>query len=394
MIAIIGAGAAGLATAFHLQKLGLPFTLFEKDSAGSTWGNHYHGLKLHSLKQVSALPGLAIPADYPPFPSGPQMKAYLDSYAKHFDFPIEYCEITGLSFDEAQKSWHLESISHNNQTGNTQTGSTQTHTAQIVVVTTGIWNSPKYPEELKPHLDNFSGQQLHSKDYRRPADVAGRSALVVGAGNSGAEIASQLAEAGRDVSVLVRDGLLVLPYPRSVLGSSLTPILLKHLPQSISNKYLAFTRKGYPELGLPLPTKKSALEAYPVITEDFIPLVKQGKISVYKSIRSINGKTVTFEFNKHDKPKRLANGNIRSLAVDSIVLATGYGGHFNSFKNFIETDPKGFPILDNYQSTLNPQLFCVGYDYPATEAWLQAIKRSSKDAAQQLAKQLKLLNDK
>ena len=379
MIAIIGAGAAGLATAYHLKKLGLPFKIFEKEAAGSTWGKHYQGLKLHSLKQVSALPGLAMPADYPPFPSGPQMKAYLQSYAEHNDFPIEHSEITGLSFSETEKVWQLESTSG-------------LHSAQVVVVTTGIWNSPKYPQDLKQQLDNFAGQLLQANAYRSSADVEGGSVLVVGAGNSGAEIASQLAEAGRDVSILVRDGLLVLPYPKSWVGSSLTPILLKYLPLSISNTILKNTRKGYPELGLPLPSKKSALEAYPVITEDFIPLVKQGKIRVVKSIRNIQGKKLTFELTKHHSPRRLANGNISSEHIDSIILATGYSGHFAAFENFLERDAKGFPVLNNYQSTKNTQLFCVGYDYPATAAWLQAIKGSSKEAAKQIAKRFKALN--
>lgn len=386
MIAIIGAGAAGLSTAYHLKKLGLPFKIFEKDSAGSTWGKHYRGLKLHSLKQVSALPGLAMPADYPPFPSGPQMKAYLQSYAEHFDFPIEQCEITSLTFSESEKVWHLESTSG-------------THSVQLVVVTTGIWNSPKYPQDLKQHLDNFKGQQLQAKDYRSPTDVEGTSVLVVGAGNSGAEIASQLAEAGRDVSILVRDGLLVLPYPKSVLGSSFTAKLFKHLPQSISNSILKKTRKGYPELALPLPSKKSALEAYPVITEDFIPLVKQNKIQIVKGIQTINAKDVTFDIDSYANSNPLAKKHnsttINPVQIDSIIFAIGYSGHFAAFENFdsyLESDTKGFPLLDNYQSTLNPQLFCVGYDYPATAAWLQAIKGSSKEAANQIAKRFRTIN--
>ena len=376
MIAIIGAGAAGLATAYHLQKQGLPFTIFEKESAGSTWGKHYQGLKLHSLKQVSALPGLAMPDNYPPFPSGPEMKAYLSAYAEHNKFPIEQTEITAIEFKESEKVWELHSSSGVQQ-------------ADIVVIATGIWHSPKLPTELEPHLNTFTGQQLQAKDYHSPEDVSGNSALVIGAGNSGAEIASQLAQAGKEVSILVRDGLLVLPYPKSWVGSSFTANLLRHLPPSISNKILENSRKGYPELGLPLPSKKTALEAYPVISEDFIPLVKQGKIRVVKGVRSIQQKQVTFEVSKHHNPRRLANGSISSEHIDSIIFAIGYGGHFTSFQNYIKCNAKGFPILENYRSTVNDQLFCIGYDYPATEAWLQAIKRSSKVVAKQITQRLK-----
>lgn len=375
---IIGAGAAGLATAYHLQQLGLAFTIFEKETAGSTWGKHYRGLKLHSLKQVSALPGLAMPDDYPPFPSGPEMKAYLQSYAEHFKFPVEHTEITNIDFKDLEKKWELHS-------------SSEVHEADIIVIATGIWHSPKSPSDLEHHLAKFSGEQLQAKDYRKPEDISGKSVLVIGAGNSGAEIASQLAEAGKDVSILVRDGLLMLPYPKSWVGSSLTSNLLRHLPPSISNKYLASTRKGYPELGLPLPSKKSALEAYPVISEDFVPLVKQGKIRVVKGIRNISGKEITFGESKHHKPQRLATNTITTENVDSIILATGYRGNFSAFNTYLEENEHGFPILDNYQSTLNKQLFCVGYDYPATEAWLQAIKRSSKEVVKDIDRYLKTI---
>ncbi len=378
MIAIIGAGAAGLATAYHLQKQGLPFTIFEKEGAGSTWGKHYRGLKLHSLKQVSALPDLAMPKEYPPFPSGPEMKEYLESYAEHFKFPIEHTEITAIEFRENEKLWDLHS-------------SSGVHQATIIVIATGIWHSPKSPSDLEQHLAKFAGEQLQAKDYHQPEDVSGKSVLVIGAGNSGAEIASQLAQAGREVSILVRDGVLVLPYPKSWVGSSLTATILRTLPPAISSTYLKSTRKGYPELGLPLPTKKTALEAYPVISEDFIPLVRQGKIRVVKGIRNISGKEITFGESKHQNPQRLATNTITTELIDSIILATGYRGNFSAFSKYLESNERGFPILENYQSILNKQLFCVGYDYPATEAWLQAIKRSSKEVAHDIDRCLKTI---
>ncbi|MEZ4633162.1 MAG: NAD(P)/FAD-dependent oxidoreductase [Deinococcales bacterium] len=284
MIVIVGAGAAGLAAAFYLKKANLPFIILEKDEVGATWGKHYQGMKLHSLKQVSALPGLKMPSSYPAFPSGPQVKNYLQDYAKKLELPIQQVEVIAVDFDDKTQLWQLETLNRNHIS--------DTISSPIVILATGIWNQPYIPNF--EGLDRTKIKVIHAKNYQKAQDFKGLRLLVVGAGNSGAEIAVQLAQAGIKLELVVRDGLLLLPYPRSVLGSKLSSLVLHHSPKVLKDKLLGMFRRGYPELGLPLPSK-AASEAYPVISPELVPLVKLGKIKVRPGIRAFTATEVIFE---------------------------------------------------------------------------------------------------
>ena len=194
---IIGAGPAGLAAAACLSRRGLPLTLIEgAGQIGEAWHNHYKRLRLHTARDYSALPGLPFPVHYPTFPSREQVIEYLDSYAAKFELnPVLGQSVTRLALDDG--TWTAETPDHRFR-------------ARRVIVATGMNRVPFQPEW--PEQARFGGQVLHSRAYRDGAPFAGKRALVVGFGNTGAEIAMDLVEHGAaEVSVSIRGPVDVIP---------------------------------------------------------------------------------------------------------------------------------------------------------------------------------------
>ncbi len=357
MILIVGAGPAGLATAYYLQQRGLPFRILEKDAAGATWRNHYDHLHLHSLKGVSALPGLPMPEDYPPFPSGEQVAQYLAAYAAHFDFPTE----RGVRVTEAryEDSWQL-------------TTTRGRFDAEVLVAATGIWSTPHRPHFAGEEV--FTGQILHSRDYKRPEPFTGQRVLVVGVGNSGSEVAVGLARQGTKVDIAVRSGVRMVPYPKSETLTRLTSWTLRRLPRSVANRLLKLAQRDFSEIGLPLP-ERPIVDVYPVVGFGLVEEVEAGRIDVKAGLSHFSQEGVHFADGQREH-------------YDVVILATGYRPSLGFLEGEVDTDAKGLPRLEpphDVRSVQNPTLFCVGYHYPTNEAWFQALPRVAKEAAEEIA---------
>lgn len=340
MVVIIGAGPAGLATAYYLQRYGVAFKILEQHEVASTWSRMYDHLHLHSLKQHSGLPGLPMPEDYPDFPSAFQVHEYLQHYARHFKFDVQtQTKVLSVSYDNA---WRLE----------TSRGLVE---VSKLVVATGIYNTPFIPEI--EGLESFQGQVLHSQQYKRPQDFLGKKVLVVGVGNSGAEIAVALADTEVQTDIVVRDGVLMVSYPRSFVWSSLSYWALHTLPGVLSNFVLARTQKNFAEIGLPLPNKEP-VKRYPLVGFDLAQFVRNKNIRIRSTIQQVTADSVHF-----------VSGE--SETYDTIICATG----FRPTLDFLT------PELQNH-----PDVYTVGFCYPTTEPFLLALKRQAKRLALKLAK--------
>lgn len=348
-IVVVGAGPAGLAVAYNLARRGLASRVLERGRVGEAWRHHYDRLSLHTLKQVSALPGRPMPAAYPRFPSRAQFLAYLEEYARHFELPVdEGVELRRAEFDS--RRWWLD----------TSRGALE---AAILVMATGIWSAPVRPPI--PGEERFGGPIIHSRDYRNPQPFQGRRVLVVGAGNSGSEIAVDLAEHGVETAISVRSGVAFVPEPRSAVAMRLAASLLRTLPRPLAERLLR--RRDFHHLGLPLPPG-SPLDHFPVVGYELPEAVAARRVTVYPALEALEQAAAHF-----------ADGRVASF--DAMILATGYRPALDPVAHALTFDGEGRPLLDRFgRAAAHPRLVCVGYTYPTTEGWLQAIGREAERA--------------
>ena len=179
---VIG-GPGGLAAAAALRAQGVRAVVLEKSSGvAASWRAHYDRLHLHTTRRWSSLPGLPMPRRFGRWVSRDDVVRYLEKYAEHHDLEV----VTGVEVTRIDRAdgtdWRL-----------TATGG-RILTGRAVVVATGHNHTPRLPDW--PGRDTFTGELLHAADYRNPAPYAGRDVLVVGIGNTGAEIAVDLVEGG------------------------------------------------------------------------------------------------------------------------------------------------------------------------------------------------------
>ena len=175
---IVGGGQAGLATGYYLGKHGTSFVILDAyERVGQAWREHWDSLRLFTPALFSRLPGLRFPAPNWSFPTKDEMADYLEAYASRFDLPIR----GGVSVDAIAKEGNRFVV----------TSGDRRFEADRVVVATGAHRKPKVPAfaaELDPSI-----VQMHSSEYKNPSQLRPGGVLVVGVGNSGAEIAYELA---------------------------------------------------------------------------------------------------------------------------------------------------------------------------------------------------------
>jgi putative flavoprotein involved in K+ transport len=180
--AIIGGGQAGLAAGYHLAKRGVPFLILDAgERIGDSWRNRWDSLRLFTPAHFNGLPGMRFPAPKWTFPTKDEFADYLEAYAERFELPVR----TGASVNGLRRDGDRYVV----------TSGEHRFEADRVVVATGAFRIPKVPGfafELDPGI-----VQLHSSEYRNPGQLASGDVLVVGVGNSGAEITSEVARSHR-----------------------------------------------------------------------------------------------------------------------------------------------------------------------------------------------------
>lgn len=175
---VIGGSQAGLAVGYYLKQRGLPFVILdENDRVGAAWRNRWDSLRLFTPGRYNGLPGMPFPGSPGAYPTKDETADYLEAYARAFELPVR----TGVKVDRLAKTGDRFEV----------TCGQQALSAENVVVATGAFNNPRVPSFAR-ELDQ-SIVQLHSKEYRNPSQIQKGAVLVVGAGNSGAEIAMELA---------------------------------------------------------------------------------------------------------------------------------------------------------------------------------------------------------
>jgi cation diffusion facilitator CzcD-associated flavoprotein CzcO len=345
---VVGAGPAGLSCAATMRAAGLNVAVFEKaDKVGSVWRRHYDRLHLHTDRKHSGLPGMAMPRDYPLYPSRQQVVEYLESYASRFGIaPVFKTEVLSLRHDAAR--W----------LGDTATGPIS---APVVVVATGIADAPYRPSF--PGMEIYRGIVVHSSEYRNPAPYLGKRVLVIGFGNSGGEIALDLANAGVDVALAVRGAVQILP--RDLLGLPILTwaVFYQHLParlvDAINAPILRLAIGSIEKLGL----RRAAKGPRQMIEEDGrVPLIdigtldriRDGSIKIRGGIDHMTADGAAF-----------ADGMIEKF--DAVVLATGFRPDLRRLVPDVQGvfDDHGMPRVTG-QATNVPGLYFCGQIASAT----------------------------
>ncbi|MZE81458.1 NAD(P)-binding domain-containing protein, partial [Streptomyces sp. SID5475] len=179
---VIGGGPGGLATAAALADRGIRAVVLEKaDAVAASWRGHYDSLRLHTTRRLSALPGLAIPRAYGRWLARDDVIRYLEEYARHHRLDV----VTGVEVSRIERTdsgWLLHA------TGGRRLA------ARDVVIATGFNHTPYLPDW--EGRDGYTGELLHAREYRNAEPYADRDVLVVGSGNTGADIAVDLAGGG------------------------------------------------------------------------------------------------------------------------------------------------------------------------------------------------------
>lgn len=205
-VLVIGGGQAGLAMAWHAKRLGLRFLVVDAAARmGHSWRSRYDSLRLFTPAEYNSLPGLPFPSSSGTYPTKDEVADYLADYARTFDVPVRL-------------STRVTAVRRSDE-GFLAITDQGTLTARQVVVATGACASPYVPTGLAAGLGP-DVVQLHSSTYRSAADLPGGPVLVVGAGNSGVQIAVELARTGRHVSLAV--GARSHTVPQRMLGRDLS----------------------------------------------------------------------------------------------------------------------------------------------------------------------------
>jgi NADPH-dependent 2,4-dienoyl-CoA reductase/sulfur reductase-like enzyme len=338
---VIGAGPAGLASAACLEKRGLKTVILEKsDTVGAVWRHHYDRLHLHSDRSHSGLPGLPMPVTCGRYPSRNEVIEYFESYAERFDLkPL---------FNAC-----VEEVERDGEDWRVKVGATMWR-ARNVIVATGWADFPYSP--TWPGIEAF-GPILHSSRYRNPQPFRGQRILVVGLGNSGGEIALDLAEAGVDVTLSVRGPVNIVP--RDLLG---VPILTWAIVQSwlparvvdaINTPILRLAVGSIEKLGLTRPARgplQSIEEEgrIPLLDVGTLAQIRAGRIAVRGPIASLAPNTVIFS---RSAPERF----------DALILATGFRPNLRALLPNCQgvLSENGTPLISG-QPTAEPGLYFCG----------------------------------
>jgi len=351
---IIGAGSSGLTVAKNFAERGIPFDCLEReDDVGGNWyygkpaSSVYRSTHLISSKRLTEYTDYPMPDSYPEFPSQAQVIEYLKGYARHF----------GL-YERVEFNTSVERVEPAEPGWEVRLADGMTRRYRGVVIANGHNWDPNWPE----YPGTFAGRSLHSADYKTPDLLEGRRVLVVGAGNSGCDIAVESAHHAAATFISTRRGYHFLPKflrgkPIDQCGERLlrwrVPLLLRRL---ISTAAIRIALGRPDRYGLPRPDHR-LFESHPIINSQLLYEAGHGRIVPKPQIERLCGEQVRFIDGSQER-------------IDVIIYATGFRITIPFIDRALLNWKDGRPEL--FLNVFHPQrddLFVAGLIQPDSGQW-------------------------
>ncbi|HEX8994686.1 MAG TPA: NAD(P)-binding domain-containing protein [Ktedonobacterales bacterium] len=359
---VIGAGSSGITVAKNLKEAGIPFDVFEReDGIGGNWyygkphSSVYRSTHLISSKPLTEYTDFPMPASYPDYPSHAQVLAYFQSYVAHFglepfiSFNTEVTRVEPVGADAAQWDVTFRRLPD---------GEPQTRRYRGVVICNGHNWLPKYPD----YPGEFTGETLHSADYKTPDTLEGKRTLVVGAGNSGCDIAAESATHARKTFLSTRRGYFYMPKfffgkPVDQVGERMldlgVPLGIRRLVGNLTYRVAVGDLSRF---GARKPDHK-LFETHPIVNAQLPYFIAHGDVICKPDIKEFRGSEVVF-----------SDGS--SETIDLIVYATGFRIVFPFMDHALLNWRHDHPSL--YLNVFHPtydNLFVAGLIQPDSGQW-------------------------
>lgn len=312
-VIVIGGGQSALACAYYLTRTSLEYLLIDKnEKPGGSWQFYWDSLQLFSPAQWSSLPGMMMEGGENEYPTKNQVIDYLKSYENKYDFPV----VRGQKVVELAKESDFFTL---------KTEDGNTFKSKNIIDATGAVARPFIPE--MKGLDHFAGNVKHSINYKNPLEFRGMNVLIVGEGNSGAQILAEVSEVAN-----------------TYWATSKSP---EFLADHIDGRYL------FDQATQMYEAKKRG--------EDYIP-PSLGDIVMVSSVKDARDRNVLESVGQiqsfHENSVIFENGN--EVMIDAVIFCTGFRSDFSHLKHIIDVSNRKLHVKEN-ESVECPGLFFVGH---------------------------------
>ena len=368
-VVIVGGGASGLSAAGALKHQGIDSIVLEQDAqVGGSWARRYDRLHLHTVRGFSGLAHFGIPRRYPKYLSRDQYVAYLREYTEHFGLNVvTRVTVTGVSSSPLKSPWRIT------------TADERSWDARAVVIATGQYRQPIDPRW--PGTLDYRGQLSHSVGYSNARPFVGKRVLVIGPGNSGAEIATDIAEnGGKFVALSMRTPPMIVPRDPFGMPVQRTGIILSLLPPAIADRLGRLTARitlgDLTKYKIPRPAwSPYSAKRVPLIDVGFVGAVKRGLVQIRPGVERLTSTGVVYADGVEE-------------AFDSIIAAVGFE---TGLAGLIEGDgvlnESAEPLAASGEPTSRPGLYFMGF-FHSLRGQLFESNRASKRLARNVARYL------
>ena len=373
-VAVIGAGPSGISAIKNFTDQGFEVTAFERcNGVGGNWrfndpsghSSVFETTHIISSKYTSFYEDYPLPESASDYPSHKELLKYFDGYADHFDikknikFGTEVVKCKQSDNDKWTVEWcHIES------------NKKETSNFDALVVCNGHHHEPRYPD----YPGEFTGEYLHSHDFKSAKPFAGKKVLVIGGGNSACDVAVETARVAKSISISWRRGYYLIPKFMYGLPTDLYAIKSRWVPRIFRAPFMKYMLERFQgkneDIGLQKP-EQPIFATHPTVNSELYYAVRHGKVTPQKDIKSFNNNKVMF-IDGHEEE------------FDVVIACTGFKIKHSFFdKDFINYENGKVPLLHRMIPADIKNLYFIGLFQPLGCIWPGA-ELQSKLAAKHL----------